>query len=96
MTAVDYPLPVWRSLASGNYNNSDRREALDRGVNISSPTEISYKLFEEKNESTPNAYLFVMFVKLPNWKSNGNFFDITSYFQIILTSKSNRNSWIAK
>ena len=66
---IDYPLPIWR--------NADL--TLREDTNSSAKLSFSRlpKSAMKKNEAEPStAYLFVLFIKLPAWESNGKFCEV--------------------
>ena len=59
---VDYPLPIWKSLAPTNFTDEN---ATFENLHPLSPRA---QKVSEGGPQPSNAYLFVLFVKLPIWK----------------------------
>jgi len=62
---VDYPLPVWRSLAPTKFT------AESEDIENLYSTSLGARKPAEGGIQPSNAYLFVLFVKLPTWRLNG-------------------------
>lgn len=66
--AVDYPLPVWQKIGMGvKLNSPGETDLLDNF----SYSRLAKSQMKNSNETPSNAYLFVLFIKLPSWRSNG-------------------------